>query len=204
MSKPSWHTSYGESPRLMFALYVRDVAGLAPRVNPQLPPLIPRLAVRSDLAEPSDIDLISRQWATWWQDIFAPVPTVEQRRLPEPRHDLLELDDRPQLQRVARTVYSDGQSWIAESKTRLAPILDLRDDQSWRVEFDLVKIAQGERRGLKRMSRVKPFDLKVSGLPVDTKQGWHITKYHVLVTRGLREDVVAYRKWLLPIVKELV
>ena len=54
-----------------------------------------------------------------------------------------------------------------------------------------------------RWRRLHPFHLQITQLPVAGVQGWRVSEDHVVVTRGLRRDVDAYREWLSPVVDEL-
>jgi hypothetical protein len=203
----SWGVGYGESRRLQFLLYVRDAAGLIPRGCLELPPLYP--AVPGDGPRPScarGLDGVSGQWRSWWTETFGTFEFVECRRLPEPRRDLPELADRPELQRIARDLFDEAQAWldlrVAECARSTA---QLRAAQWWLpVECDIVQEAIAARGWLKRFAAVGPFQLNVSGLPLAGMHGWRISPEHALVTRALRQDPAAYREWLLPVVAELL
>jgi hypothetical protein len=204
--RSDWSAGYGESSRLQFLLYVRDAAALTPHGGLQLPALQP--AVAADLPQSlsaSRRQLLSKQWQSWWTDMFGTVEVVERRKLPEPRRDLPELTDRPELQQVARDLFHQAQVWLDLRATECAELIAHGGTQDrLPVEYRIVEEAVAARRGLERLARVGPFRLSVSGLPLAGMHGWHISAGHALVTRSLRQDPEAYRRWLLPLAQELV
>ncbi|GHI06182.1 hypothetical protein AQI88_28910 [Streptomyces cellostaticus] len=50
--------------------------------------------------------------------------------------------------------------------------------------------------------KARPFELHVWELPVAGAVGWRVSEKHVAVSRALREDAAAYRRWLTPVIRE--
>jgi hypothetical protein len=202
----SWGVGYGESRRLEFLLYVRDAAGLTPQGGLLLPPLQPTVTGDRTRSLPaSQLQRLSEQWQTWWTETFGTVEVVERRKLPEPRRDLPELADRPDLQRVARQLFDEAQAWIDRRVAEFVQATEPRRARHWLpVEYDIVQEAIAARGWLKRFAAVGPFQLDVSGLPLAGMHGWRISPGHALVTRALRQDPDAYRRFLLPMVADLL
>jgi len=195
LGRSSWRVSFGEPERLVVALYVRDATGLQVTTDPLIPPLEPIVAVHESL--PAGVDRIaaSTQWGEWWAGLLLLGGEVGRVRLPEPRTELRELTDRPALQALAREVFPEASVWAGQRKRETAKMTHSPEEGAVRTERRLIQ--EVTRRH--RWRRLHPFHLQITQLPVAGVQGWRVSEDHVVVTRGLRRDVDAYREWLSPV-----
>lgn len=195
----SWRVSFAEPQRLVEALYVRDVAGLHSQANdPVVPPLVPPVLASDGLVAIDQRVVVAEQWDRWWGGLLALGEEVERVRLPEPRNMRRELSAWPELQQLAAALSGEVAPWSGQRHWETAQLMRGPDGQA-RVERELITSVT-RRRFLRRP---RPFALRITQLPVAGVIGWRVTAEHVLVTRGLREDVGAYRDWLTPIIAEL-
>ncbi len=195
----SWRVSFGEPERLVVALYVRDATGLQVATDPLIPPLEPLVAVHDSLPLGVDRVAASTQWGEWWGGLLLLGGEVGRVRLPEPRIELRELADRPALQALAREVFSEASAWAGQRKRETATMMHGPEEGAVRTERRLIQ----EVTRWHRWRRLQAFHLQITQLPVAGVQGWRVSEDHVVVTRGLRRDVDAYREWLSPVVDEL-
>ena len=127
----SWRIGTDEPQSLLLALYVRDVSGLRPLLDREIPPLEPELPFGE---APSATDTIaSTQWADWWHqllegggfwpdgkhppDLSRLTHDTEIQRLfywPS-RHqppDFVGLSDMPELQVLVRNHFDRARVWM--------------------------------------------------------------------------------------------
>ncbi|WP_369394656.1 hypothetical protein AB5J72_49510 [Streptomyces sp. CG1] len=175
----------------MIGLFVRDAAGLRPRAGMDVPPLVPSVETRASLA-PLAVPEASVQWARWWDRAVTRHEGPDRGFLaPESRFGGGE-----ELGVLVRECFDDAVRWSSVWGREYAEAMmrgDRRDH-----EGDLVRAAETE---LGRKAR--PFELHVLELPVAGAVGWRVSERHVVVSRSLREDAAAYRRWLTPVICEL-
>jgi hypothetical protein len=211
----SWKMGTDEPQSLLMALYVRDAAGLRPRIDPDLPPLEP--AVPFDREHHPMTSVASDQWADWWRQLLegggfwpdhkSPPDMSRLRHDPElqrifywpSRHlppDFVGLSATPELQALFRRHHEAARVWSDARKHEFVGLSTARQRVS--LESEIVRTVE---RGLGRTARPFEFDIRV--LPVASVQAWRLSPGRALVTRALFTDRAAYGKWLRPIIEEL-
>ena len=211
----SWRIGTDEPQSLLLALYMRDVSGLRPLLDREIPPLEPELPFGE---APSATDTIaSTQWADWWHqllegggfwpdgkhppDLSRLTHDTEIQRLfywPS-RHqppDFVGLSDMPELQVLVRNHFDRARVWMEARHQEFAALSSAR--QRLLLESEIVRTVE---RAFGRTAN--PFALDIRVLPVAGAQAWRLSTGRVLVTRALFRDRDAYRYWLQPIVEEL-
>ncbi len=186
-----WRASVDEPQAMLVALYVRDVCGLRPDVDPIIPPLAPAVPRQREVAAGARAEA-SRQWADLWRGLLA--GAIAPMELSPP--GFAALASAPTLRELVTGCFDRAVAW---SQARKLEHLNLMlGKRGVHVEGDLVRAAK---RRLRRP--VRPFRLQVTELPVAGAEGRRITADHVVVSRGLLADSAAYRRWLQPVIDEL-
>lgn len=183
----SWQVRIDAPQALMVGLYVRDAAGLRPPADVDVPPLVPGVEVRASLV-PFASMAASVQWARWWNGELLQAGGGHGRAFcaPDP-----EFGDGPELCALTHECAADAARWSSDRKREHA-----RAPRG--IEGDLVRAVEQE---LGRKAR--PFELLVTELPVTGAAGWRLSPGHVVVSAALRNDPVAYRQWLTPVIRAL-
>ena len=210
----SWKIGTDEPQSLLFALYVRDVCGLQPSLEPAIPRLEP--AVPAAPVAPGGA-VASEQWASWWQlllegggfwtDDKRPAGLPQLTQDPEIQRlfywgsrfappDFQGLADMPELRELVRRCFDAAREWSESRHHEFASLTSLRRRGS--PESDIVRTVES---ALGRT--VQPFALDIRVLPVASTQGWRLTPSRALVTEALYREPATYRAWLQPIIEEL-
>lgn len=180
--RDGWTVVVDEPQALVIALFVRDIAALAPGLDlmiPHLYPVVPRSASVSRAAA------ASTQWARWWDELLR-----NEIDLAEPTCPNVGLGaDQGELQRLVTSHFDDARQWSQDRKREFAHLLT----QSGRSPVELDVVRQVERR-LRRVAQ--PFHLRIMEIPVDGLHGWRLRRDRALISRALLVDVRAYRIWL--------
>jgi hypothetical protein len=211
----SWKMGTDEPQSLLMALYVRDAAGLRPRIDPDLPPLEP--AVPFDHEQAHLAAIASDQWADWWRQLLegggfwpdhkSPPDMSRVRDDPELQRifywpsrylppDFVGLSGAPELQSLVRRHYEAARVWSEARKHEFVALTVARQRVS--LEWEVVQAIE---RGVGRKAR--PFELDMRVLPFEAVQAWRLSPKRALVSRALFRDRAAYREWLRPIIEEL-
>jgi hypothetical protein len=211
----SWKMGTDEPQSLLMALYVRDAAGLRPRIDPDLPPLEP--AVPFDHEQLPMAGIASDQWADWWRQLLdgggfwpdhkSPTNMSRLRHDPELQRifywpsrylppDFVGLSGAPELQSLVRRHFEAARVWSEARKHEFVALTVARQRVS--LEWEVV---QSIERGLGR--KACPFALDIRVLPVEAVQAWRLSPNRALVSRALFRDRATYREWLRPIIEEL-
>jgi hypothetical protein len=199
--QPSWTISIGESQELLTALYVRHCAGLDPRTDPVIPPLaFDPPPVRP--LPPAQAELVSAQWLRWWDRLLR--AAGDRRRpawpLPATLADTPELADLPDLRELlaAQLAGPDFPVWLSGRQLDEADFMTAPG----RPQLNEIKLIAAMAKHRRRPAR--PFQLSITVIPVQAKQGWRLAPDHLLITRSLLTDVPSYQAFLEPVVAELV
>jgi len=175
----------------LIGLFVRDAAGLRPAAAVDVPPLTPTVEVRASLA-PLAVPEASAQWARWWNGELTRQEGPERGFfVPDAR-----FGDGAELGALVSECFEEAVRWSSARKHEEAAARwsgEPRDD-----EGDIVRAVEAE---IGR--RARPFELCVTELPVAGAVGWRVSARHVVVSRALRGDALAYRRWLTPVIREL-
>ncbi|MFB8176688.1 hypothetical protein ACFC8N_11590 [Streptomyces sp. NPDC055966] len=175
----------------MIGLFVRDAAGLRPRAGIDVPPLVPAVETRASLV-PLAVPEASAQWARWWDRALTRHEGPD-RGFPAPES---RFGDGEELGVLVRECFDDAVRWSSARGREYAEAM-MRGGRRGH-EGDLVRAVEKE---LGRKAR--PFELHVLELPVAGAVGWCVSEKRVVVSRALREDTAAYRRWLTPVIRKL-
>jgi hypothetical protein len=211
----SWRMGTDEPQSLLMALYVRDISGLRPQVDPDIPTVEPAVPFGEKRAQVDS--LASAQWADWWQQLLdggglwpdhkSPPDMSRLRHDPElqrifywpSRHlppDFVGLSGTPELQALVRRHYEAARVWSEARKHEFVALTAARQRVS--LEWEIVRTIE---QGLGRKAR--PFELDIRVLPVEAVHAWRLSPKRALVSRALFRDRAAYGKWLRRIIEEL-
>jgi hypothetical protein len=211
----SWRMATNEPQSLLMALYVRDVSGMRPQVDPDIPSLEFGVPFRE---KPSVVDRVAAaQWGDWWQQLLdgggfwpdhkAPPDMSRLRDDPELQRifywpsrylppDFAGLSGSPELQALVRRHYEAARVWSDARKHEFVALSTARQRVS--LESEVVRSVE---RALGRTARPFAFDVRLR--PVASVRAWRLSPDRALVPRALFRDRAAYGTWLRPIVEEL-
>ena len=214
---------------LLMALALRDLAGLGDRVRPGLPALEPAVAPawHSRHPEPADgrtrmrpaplagptggrrrraeagsggtgpDDALADQWQAWFE-----VASDRHRRLTAPllHPPHFEAFDRAiDLQDAIIAHYDAAAGWAA---ARHAEYVAASTASHARRAADIVEVVHDREHELRRQAGY--FRLDIDVLPLAEKGTWIVGPHTVVISATLRDDSVAFRDWLRPLVSALV
>ncbi len=209
----SWSISVDEPLMLLVALYVRDVAGLRPPLEYDVPPLDPPVLRESGGTD----DDGSNQWAVWWQELLRgggmwpayadPAKMSELREDPDIQRlfywpgryappDFPSLHSSPELHRDVRRHHQAALAWAEARKLEFFALTTARGHH--RIEWEVVKL---EERHIGRT--VRPFNLDLRVLPLAEPWAWRLAPDRALMSLSMCRDRAAYRSWLTAVVREL-
>jgi len=194
---------------LVLALHVRDGAGLEPAMDPPVPRLEPAVGAGAG-APPA----AAEQWSAWWRALLgaevalrravsdgpggmATHAALAAHHVPYTPPDFSGLDGSPELRELVAGGWGDAHRWT-EARSRELHAVNTAQDRRL-LECDVVRDA--ERRAGRR---ARPFRLYVSVLPVAGASVWRVAEDHVLAGWGLYASSPDWRRWLDPVVEELV
>jgi len=214
---------------LLMALALRDLAGLGDRVRPGLPALEPAVAPAlhsrhpeaadgrtrmrpAPLAGPAggrrqhaesgsggtgSDDALADQWQAWFE-----VASDRHRRLNAPllHPPHFEAFDRAiDLQDAIIAHYDAAAGWAA---ARHAEYVAASTASHARRAADIVDVVHDREHELRRQAGY--FRLDIDVLPLAEKGAWIVGPHTVVISATLRDDSVAFRDWLRPLVSALV
>jgi hypothetical protein len=211
----SWAMSTDEPLMLLLALYVRDAAGLHPRLESGIPALEPAVLPDNDSSLPEDV--ASRQWEAWWHEILEggglwpedvdPHDFVKVRDDPKIHKlfywpsryagpDFPGLDASPELQALVRQHDKAALAWGSARKHEWDALETTRRREG--LEWGIVKSVE---RSLGRTAR--PFRLDLRLLPLTGSNVWRLSANRALLSLTMYRDRAAYGNWLTAVIREL-
>ena len=200
-----WKITLVEPEALRIALYVRDVAGLEPVTEPQIPPLDPpadlwpvwskrpvevtsSAGVRLLGGRDVNLEIASEQWARWWRHALeVGAGAIDDFRPP----GFLALSAVPDLRVLMQRHYQNACLWSD----------GINDDPRIRGAHS----APGQ--GLNALVRdlpsllgrkPVPFHVRITVIGVQTKRAWVLAPDHLMLTRRLIADLDNAVDWLRP------
>ncbi|WP_411722529.1 hypothetical protein [Mycetocola sp.] len=184
-----------DCPRdLLLALALRELGGLSEVCEEQIPPADPALdAVQLGGI---DTDALAAQWRGWWAGIVrrATRPFISQVRPPH-----FEVFDRAlELQELVYNCYDRATTWVEDRHAEYLRAVGAREHPL----ADAYELVQRRQFELRRQSGSFRLDLEV--LPVRGAGAWVVAPDTVIISQALRDDPVAFREWLKPVVVALV
>ena len=188
---PSWRMAVDEPHYLLIALFVRDVARLRPDADPVIPALTPAVAINQTVAATAR-PAASVQWAGWWTRLL----DADHRTPVATPPDFPELAGSPDLREVLGSCFPDAISWSSSRKREFVSFVT--GSSRPRVETEVVRDIERSRGRTAR-----PFDLRITELPVTGTDAWRVGPQHLIVTRALFTDTTAYRTRMHTVVEEL-
>jgi hypothetical protein len=194
---PSWQISVGDRETLTVALWLRDASGMAPDLDPPIPPLEPAVPVRDDLAAlavPQAVAQWTGMWIGLWEgrldDWFA------LHMLAPPGFELL--SHSPHLKALTSLGWEPAGQWSArhrpfrdESPTHPAP--------AERLPKQMVELLEKENG---RPANLFEFGVRI--LPVAGRHFWLPTPNELVVTENLARDMRAFRDVLRDVLGPIV
>jgi hypothetical protein len=184
-----------DCPRdLLLALALRELGGLSDVCEEQIPPATPPLGPIG--LGGIDIDALAAQWRGWWAGIVrrATRPFISQVRPPH-----FEVFDRAlELQDLVYNCYDTAMSWVEERNTEYLRTVAAREHPL----ADAYELVQRRQFELRRQSGSFRLDLEV--LPVRDAGAWVVAPDTIIISTSLRDDPLAFREWLKPVVIALV
>lgn len=182
---------------LVLALYVRDALQLRPMIIPTIPPLEPAVEPTDDLPRDGlDQEQLSADWTDWWRELLAAESDTHRFRTVSSLGSAATMPSSGALRDVVDPLFETAAGWSHARKIELKEIVTLPD--LMHAEQDVVKHAKPWWR------KRRQFNLRITELPVTGMHGWRVQKEHVIVTRQLYTSQSDYKRWLEPIVKELI
>jgi len=182
---PSWKVSFGDAQVLDIALYIRDVAALAPVNTTQIPRLVPRVEVTDAVTDGS---IAADQWGAWW-DTAVSVGPAALLDLQPPNFE--GFGNAPELQSLLRRHFDSALRW-ANERARV------RDDEHGPPIGRIVRVVEAS---IGRAAQ--PFMLRLTRLSVEGKQAWRVADDHVLITDELVSDADSFADTLRPIIESI-
>jgi len=207
--RTSWRIEMDEPEPLVIGLFVRDVAGLTSRHA-----WLPHCAPATSRADAEGSEDAARQWDAWWERSLSnnwngPDQSQEQLAamwwLPP---DFESLQSAPELQEVVANHFCDARQWARDRKQEHVELVvgtpDPRRFHRGRSGRGLVetKLVADLERDLGRQAR--PFQLRITEIPVAGKELWQLDPDHVLLTAELLRDSDDYRRQITPILQALL
>lgn len=207
--RTSWRIGIDEPQPLVIGLFVRDVAGLTSR-HAWLPPAVPATP-RANGKGPEDA---ARQWDLWWDRALLFDWTMDGQSQEQlgalwwTPPDFDSLQSAPALQEVVARHFSDAVAWSRDRKREHVELMigtpDPRPFHRGRSGRGLVetKLVADLERNLGR--RARPFQLRITEIPVAGKELWQLDPHHVLLTAELLSDSDEYRRRITPVLQALL
>jgi hypothetical protein len=201
----SWRISIDEPPVLRLALYLREIYQLPARTDPEIPALDPPASAwpawsrRPPPLEPMQLTSIEReaasiQWARWWKHAVQ-VGSSAMRELTPP--SFKSFSHVPELRALLVRHYTQALLWADAfaddprlKRDHLAPGTRLTE-----LVHELESAAGRTAR---------PFELRITVIPVRTKHAWILDPGHLLITHHLIADDENVLDWLRPKIRALV
>jgi len=205
----SWRIGIDEPQPLVIGLFVRDVAGLKSR-HVWLPHAVPA----TPRANGEGSEDAARQWDLWWDRALQFDWTMDgqsQERLAAlwwTPPDFDSLRSTPALQAVVARHFSDAVAWSRDRKLEHVELMigtpDPRPFHRGRSGRGLVetRLVADLERNLGR--RARPFQLRITEIPVAGKELWQLDPHHVLLTAELLRDSDEYRRHITPVLQALL
>lgn len=194
---PRWQIVADSSPVLLFALYLRDSAGLEPAGSPLLPPVIPpvRPVDPSQLVHAAGgLTVLRIEWEAWWHQLVGDCRNAEATA-----PDFPELDSLPALQLLARAHYGAGLDWARERQTEYGALTRRRGRSLQRDPFgELV-----QERELELGRDARPFTLQVIELPLSEARAWFVEPGTLLMSQDLVAEPSTFSSYVRPVVELL-
>ncbi len=191
----SWLMSIDEPRNLAMGLFIRDVAGLT-STHTWLPPAAPTVPPAGGGSPAA-----SRQWDEWWDQALAAGTSAA---WPEAAAfwwgppDFDSLDAAPELQVLVRRHFLVAVRW---SEARKREHVALVMDSDGGMDYSTRLVANLERAAGRR---ARPFNLRVTEIPVAGSELWQLSPEHVVVTAGLLGEPEEYRRRITPVLQALL
>lgn len=215
--RTSWGIRIDEPQPLVIALFVRDVSGLKSRHIwlPHAVPATPR-------ANGEGSEDAARQWDLWWDRALLFDWDMEEQSQEQlttlwwTPPDFDSLRSTPALQEVVARHFSDAVAWSHDRKREHVELMIGAPDtgplnpgpraqgllQSTRGPLFESRLVADLERHLGR--RARPFQLRITEIPVAGKELWQLDPHHVLLTAELLRDSDEYRRRITPVLQALL
>ena len=169
------------SEDLAYCLYARDAWGIATPTASQIPLCSPEVAsTRSRAGIPSaQTEDLGPGWESWWR---AGVGECVDRVVPADRPERQLPDDlaSPDVQQAFRALYPEAREWMTQRKAEHIQLMRLTRTPRMRTA----------------VLGLRPGDLFIVCIPVESSFGQLISPNHVLVSPALYGDQPGFLDWL--------
>jgi hypothetical protein len=208
--RTSWQIMIDQPEPLVIGLFVRDVAGLKTRHT-----WLPRCAPGITRANHEGSAKATHQWDLWWDRSISNNWNGHDQSLDQLAGmwwippDFESLQSAPALQEVVARHFDNARQWERERKEEHIELMigtpDRRRFHRGRRGgrgLDHTRLVAGLERNLGR--RARPFQLRITVIPVAGKELWQLDPHHVLLTDELLRDSVEYRRRITPVLQALL
>jgi hypothetical protein len=202
-----WRIAVGDRQTLTMALWLRDASGMAPDLDPEIPPLDPPVAVDEDLAALAG-PRATAQWTGLWlglwegrlEDWFA------MQTLGPPGFELLTRS--PELKALVEAGFGDAARWSIEHRP-LAPRNGGSRTSGSRNSGPAPSIAREPGAVVKQLEgelgrQAREFELDITVLPVAGRAFWLLGDGSLVVSENLLRDARAFRALLYDVLSGVV
>jgi hypothetical protein len=197
----NWEASYSEPRALQYALYIRDAAALTVNGRPDIPPVTQPVSLPEALPPDRDRASAAAEWECWWQELLELVKADQREKLSRWQDVRPDPAKRPNLGALSDAYQDRAQAWLTDQKGQLDAQRELHGPLGGVLEGELVDRII---RSRKRFGRIRPFELRVTGLLTESARAWRLDRNHLLISRPLRQDIDRYQDALQPLVEELM
>ncbi|MFL6114860.1 MAG: hypothetical protein ACJ786_26455 [Catenulispora sp.] len=192
-----WRIEIGDRQAIAVVLWLRDASGMAPDLDPVIPPLEPAVAVRPELAAlagPRATAQWTGLWLGLWEGRLDSFATVG--RLGPPGFELLNRS--PELRELFAAGFPEAMRW---SKTHrpLVPRAPGRHAPTLLGPGEVVKRLETE---LGRQAR--DFEFAITVLPVAGRVFWMLPDGVLAVSENLVRDPTAFSALLYDVLSTVV
>ena len=187
----------GDRQTMTIALWLRDASGMAPDLDPAIPPLDPPVPVEEGLAALAG-PRATAQWTGLWLGLWE--GRLEEwfamQTLKPPGFELLTRS--PELRALVRAGFEEAVRWAVDYRP-LAPHSSGSAPMVVREPPAVVKRLEGE---LGRQAR--EFELDITVLPVAGRVFWLLGDDSLVVSENLLRDAPAFRALLYDVLSTVV
>lgn len=187
----------GDRQAMAVALWLRDASGMAPDLDPAVPPLEPAVAVRPDLAAlagPRAVAQWTGLWLGLWEGRLDSSAVVG--KLGPPGFELL--DRSPELRELFAAGFPDAVRW----STAHRPLAPSAPGRRPRVPLEPSAVVKQLETELGRQAR--DFEFAITVLPVAGRVFWQLPDGVLAVSENLVRDGRAFSALLYDVLSAVV
>lgn len=198
LTPDQWEVRTNHAPLMVVALFVRDRAGLMPRIEPFIPRLTPNISPTEGVRADSDRVVLEQAWTAWWHDLLNQAQAGGHLVVPREAGALRAAVGNPELADLVSTLLPPALHWLSEQSA-----VNSRELAEKRSHLPV------EAKPFMRATSGHPFRkakqilLRVTELPVAGTFRWHKAIDHIVVGKQFRASQ-EYQPWINTVVGSLV